>query len=115
MAWINIRPSNPGGGRRPGTPTARLYDNGQLTLSHAAVALLGYPPRARVQVEPDAKRIRLTPSTPDDNGAFAVSGGGNTPSRVRIAEVPRRWPQLVGEYIAVRSAGSVELRQAEEE
>lgn len=115
MAWINVRPANSGGGRQPNEPTAKLYDNGQLTLSHAAVALLGHPPRVRMQVEPDAKRIRLTPATPDDGGAFALSGGGNSPSRLKSGETARRWPQLIGEYRVVRMSGGVELRQVEEE
>lgn len=115
MAWINIRPANTGGGRSPGEPTAKLYDNGQLTLSLAAVALLGNPPRVRLAVEPDARRMRLTPSTPNDNGAFTLSGGGNSPSRIRATEAAKRFPQLVGEYRAARCAGGIELILQESE
>lgn len=113
MTWIPIKPENLGGGRRPDKPIAKLYDTGMFTVSHAAVALLGDPPRVAVQVDPDAQRIRLAPATPTDNGAFSLAGGGNSPHRISLRSVARRWPDLVGEYAVVRVAGGIECRKQE--
>ena len=43
MAWINIKPVNSGGGRKPTAATAKLYASGILSISHAACDLLGNP------------------------------------------------------------------------
>ena len=88
MAWLNIKPENQGGGRQPKEPVAKLYSTGQFTLSHAAVAILGDPAKVRVQIEPDLRRIRLQPTTPNDNGGFALAGGGNSPHRIADTPVP---------------------------
>ena len=104
MAWIDIKPDNSGGGRQPKELKAKLYDNGQFTLSHAAVALLGEPPRVRVQVDPDARKVRVYPATPNDAGAFALAGGGNSPHRISLRTVAKRWPGMVAEYRVVRLA-----------
>lgn len=108
MAWVQIKPENTGGGRPQREPAAKLYATGQFTLNHAAVALLGEPPRVRVQVEPDMRRIRLQPATPNDNGAFALSGGGNSPYRIRMATAAKKYPQLVGDYRVARATGGIE-------
>lgn len=109
--WINVVPENLGGGRQQKTPAAKLYDSGQFVINHAAVAMLGEPPRVRVQIDPDALRIRLTPATPTDNGAFALAGGGNAQHRLGLKAVASRWPQMVGEYQIARIAGGIECRQ----
>lgn len=113
MTWIPIKPENLGGGRPSKDLKAKLYDTGQFTISHAAVALLGDPPRVAVQVDPDAQRIRLAPATPTDGGAFSLAGGGNSPHRISLRSVARRWPDLVGEYAVVRVAGGIECRKQE--
>lgn len=115
MAWIHVKPDNSGGsGRRRKEPTAKLYDNGQLTLNHAATALLGEPPRVRVQIEPELKRMRLQPATPNDAGAFSLSGGGNSPHRISLKSVVRQFPALCGDYRVVRAAGGIECIQESE-
>lgn len=114
MPWINLRPANSGGGRRPSEPTAKVYDSGQLTLSHAAVALLGYPDKVRVSYEPEAQAIRMLPTTPTDNGGFSLSGGGNSPHRIGAKAMVNANPQMIGDYKAVRIAGGIELRKAED-
>jgi hypothetical protein len=110
MTWHTIKPTNTGGGRQRTTPAAKLYESGQLTINAAAGELLGYPDRVLLTVDPDAKRMRLTPTTPDNAGGFSLSGGGNTPHRIRCTEVVRRWPSLAGDYTVQRIAGGVELR-----
>lgn len=64
--------------------------------------------------EPELKRIRLQPSTPTDNGAFALAGGGNSPHRIGLKAVSTKYPQMVARYRVVRSAGGIECVQAEE-
>lgn len=108
MAWIQIKPESQGGGRQPKEPTAKVYESGQMTLSHAAVALLGDPAKVRVQIEPELKRIRIQPATPNDVGAFSLSGGGNSPHRIGFKAVVRKYPQIVGEYRVVRASGGIE-------
>jgi len=115
MPWINITPENLGGGRQQKLPAAKLYDSGQFVINHAAVALLGEPPRVRVQIDPDAQRIRLTPATPNDNGAFALAGGGNAQHRLGLKAVANRWPKMIGEYQVARIAGGIECRRKESE
>lgn len=115
MAWIQVKPTNSGGGRRPAAPTAKLYESGQLTLSSATSALLGFPPKVLVQVEPDQRRIRLQPTTPENQGGFALSGGGNSPHRIGFKAAATKYPRLVGDYSAVKIAGGIELRKAREE
>ena len=111
MAWYTLKPVNTGGGRPRQTPSAKIDSRGQLTLNHEACALLGYPERVIVRVEPELCQIRLAPTTPDDTGGFSLSGGGNTPHRIRMQAAIGRWPTLVGKYAVRRTAGSVELRQ----
>lgn len=98
MSWIRIIPANTGGGRRRGLISARLAKDGQFSMSHSVADMLGTPARVTVDVDPDAGRILLTPSTPGDRGGFALSGGGNASYRIRAKEVVNRWPYLVGEY-----------------
>ncbi|MGB2787864.1 MAG: hypothetical protein WBC13_00880 [Dokdonella sp.] len=106
-----MKPKNQGGGRQPKTPSAKFYDSGQLTLSHAAVAMLGDPRKVSVKVEPDLRRFRLYPATPQDGGAFALSGGGNSPHRLALSSVGKEYPQMVGAYRVVRIASGVECIQ----
>lgn len=113
MPWIQIKPSNSGGGRQPSAPTGKLYQSGQLTISHATCTLLGEPERVLVSVEPELKRIRLYPTTPDHAGGFSLAGGGNSPHRIGLKRVVSQFPQMVGEYRATKMAGGVELRMAE--
>lgn len=114
MPWINLRPANLGGGRKPTKPTAKLYESGQLTISHATCAMLGNPAKIRVRYEPDLQRIELTPTTPTDNGGFSLSGGGNSPHRIGAKAMTNANPQMIGDYIAAKIAGGVELRKVEE-
>ena len=108
MPWIPVVPENQGGGRKQKTPSAKLYDTGQFVLTHAAVALLGDPPKVRVQINPDERAIRLTPTTPTDSSAFALAGGGNVQHRISLKAVVTKYPQMVGAYRVVRSAGGIE-------
>ncbi|WP_297636227.1 hypothetical protein [Caldilinea sp.] len=98
--------------RRQKKPAAKLYDSGQFTLNHAATALLGKPPRVRVQIEPELKWMRLQPATPNDAGAFSLSGGGNSPHRISLKSVVKQFPALCGDYRVV--AGGIECIQESE-
>ncbi len=114
MPWINLRPTNSGGGRKSGEATAKLYDSGQLTVSHAACAMLGDPAKVRVSYELESQRIRLVPTTPDDAGGFALSGGGNSQHRLGLKALVTAAPKMLGEYKAVKISGGIELRKIEE-
>lgn len=111
MAWYTLKPNNTGGGRTRMPPAARVDKQGQLSLNHEACELLGQPARVIVRVDPEAGLIRLTPTTPNDTGGFSLSGGGNSPHRIRIQAAVGRWPALVGQYAVVRIAGGIELRR----
>lgn len=115
MAWINLRPSNSGGGRSPGEPTAKLAESGLLTISHATTAMLGNPAKIRVRYDPEAQRIELMPTTPGDQGGFVLSGGGNSSHRLQARTMSHNHPHMIGDYIAVKIAGGVELRKKEED
>lgn len=110
MTWYAIKPASTGGGRTRTEPAAKLYASGQLTINTAAGELLGYPDRVLLTVDPDARRMRLAPTTPDNIGGFSLSGGGNTPHRIMCREVVRRWPGMADDYTVQRIAGGVELR-----
>jgi hypothetical protein len=114
MTWHKLIPANTGGGRKRSLLTARLTAEGQLSMSHAVADMLGTPDRVTVEVDPDAQCIRLTPTTPDNAGGFALSGGGNASYRVRMTEAIKRWPDagLVGEYKPKRQAASVVFEKA---
>lgn len=114
MPWINLRPANTGGGRQRGEATAKLYESGQLTISHATCEMLGYPARIRVRYDPDAQRIELMPTTPGDGGGFSLSGGGNSPHRIGAKQLANKAPQMIGDYKAQKIAGGVELRKVED-
>jgi hypothetical protein len=114
MPWIQIKPTNTGGGKPKGPPIAKCYPDGQLTLSHAAVDLLGHPAKILVSFEPDLMRIRLTPTTPDHRGGFALSGGGNAQARISLRQAIKQHPQLAGDYLAAKVAGGIELRKQED-
>jgi hypothetical protein len=83
-------------------------------MTHLVADMLGAPERVIVDVEPGIKQIRLTPATPDNSGAFALSGGGNASYRVKITDATRQWPQLVGEYTPQKYANGILLRKKEE-
>lgn len=109
MAWISIKPVNSGGGRKPTAATAKLYASGILSISHAACELLGNPDRVLVQINPESRRIRLMPTTPDNAGAFSMSGGGNTPHRIGIRSATTSYPELIADYKVTKIAGGIEL------
>lgn len=109
MAWINIKPVNTGGGRKSTAATAKLYATGMLSISHAACKMLGSPERVLVQINPETRRIRLMPTTPDNNGAFSLAGGGNTPHRIGIRSATTSYPELIADYKVTKIAGGIEL------
>lgn len=109
MAWHKITPTNTGGGRSRALLSARMDAHGQFSMSHAVADMLGNPDRVLVEVDPDLRQIRLTPTTPDNKGGFALSGGGNASYRIRAKEALNRWPDagLVGEYVPRKQANAV--------
>lgn len=115
MAWITIKPENLGGGCKQNTPAAKLYATGQLVMNHATVALLSDPDRVTVQVEPETRRIRLSPTTPDSLAGFSLAGGGNSQHRISLRTVVARWPEMAGEYSTHKIAGGLEFRRKDEE
>lgn len=114
MPWIALKPIKPGGTGKPrGLPTAIVYITGELTITHAAAAMLGSPDRVRISYNPEQECIRLTPTTPDDSGGFTLSGGGNAPHRVSVRQMVTSHRNMVGNYKAFKIAGGVELRKVD--
>lgn len=107
MAWIRIIAANSGGGMKRGKLSATLDTHGQFSLTHAVADMLGNPRRVIVEVEPELQQIRLTPTTPDNKGAYALSGGGLSPHRFRSKEIVTRWPEMVGKYEPRKQASAV--------
>lgn len=108
--WLDIKPGASGGQGRPRmAPAAKLSTDGQLVLNHAASELLGNPARVKMQANPHLERIRLTPTTPNDNGGFALSGGGNAQCRISCREMMREYPELAGSYKISKFASGVLL------
>ena len=107
MAWQKLIPANTGGGRKREMIAARLDASGQFSMTHAVADMLGDPDRVTVEVNPEERQIRLRPTTPDDRGAFSLSGGGNASHRIRMAEATKKWPNLVGEYTPRKMASGV--------
>ena len=107
MTWHKLVPANSGGGRKRDLRTARLDAHGQFSMSHAVADMLGAPDRVLVEVEPELRQIRLTPTTPDNQGGFALSGGGNASYRVRMKEALNRWPEIEGTYTPRKQAAAV--------
>lgn len=110
MNWKRIVPINTGGsGRSRKEPAAILYQSGQLVLNHAAADKLGNPSQILVDIEPEAERIRLAPTTPDDTGGFSLSGGGNTQRRITAKQIVRDYPQMIGKYGVRKIKSGIEL------
>lgn len=114
MPWIKIKPESSGGGRAPAPAGARMYKGGQLVINANCLRLLGETERIEVEVDPDRPAIRMSPTTPTNEGAYTVIGGGGAiQTRINLTKVARRWPQFVGDYTAHKIAGGVELRKKE--
>lgn len=107
MAWIKMIAANSGGGMKRGKLSANLDRHGQFSVTHAVADMLGDPDRVIVEVDPDLQQIRLTPTVPGHKGAYALSGGGNSPRRFRAKEIVTRWPHLVGKYEPRKQAAAV--------
>ncbi len=98
-------------GRRSETPTAKLGENGLLSLNVATVKLLGEPDTVLVDADFDAKSIWLQPTTPTDQGGWSLSGGGNTTYRVRLTAYTEKFDKanMFGEYRVSKEARMVKL------
>lgn len=107
MAWHRMIPANTGGGRTRGQLSGNMDGAGQFSITHAVADMLGNPARVIVEVEPELEQLRLTPTTPDNKGGFALSGGGNSPHRIRAKEILNKWPQMVGRYVPRKQAAAV--------
>lgn len=112
-----LTPLNTGGGRKPAPPTARVAvhsGDAKLYLSAAAVQMLGAPPKVIVEWEEDNFiGLWITPSTPNDTGAFALSGGGNSMYRVSLSHfvLQQEHPEFIGDYTVAKSKSGILLRK----
>lgn len=97
MTWTTLQPANAGGGRKRGTPAARLAASGVFSLNHAAADLM---PLDAVRISRDAAALALliTPTAPGGSATWSFYGGGNAQHRVRLNALVARHPQFVGSY-----------------
>lgn len=108
--WLEFKPGGSGGsGRQRLAPAAKVGTDGIMVLNHAASELLGNPARVLVGVNPFQRKFRLKPTTPDDAGGFALSGGGNAQSRISIKEIINKYPLLAGTYRVGKAASGIML------
>lgn len=98
-------------GRKSEKPTAKLGENGLLSLNVATVKLLGEPDMVLVECDFDAKTFWLQPTTPTDLGGWSLSGGGNTTYRIRLAAYADKFNKasMPGEYTVGKEARTVKL------
>ena len=109
MPWIRIVPTNRGGGRKPAPAGATLNAAGQMHITLAAAQMLGLPPRVLIDVEPEKQLMRFQPTTDDHEGAFSLSGGGNSPYRLHTVRIAKEFPQMVGRYRARKIMHGIEF------
>lgn len=100
------------GGRTIGSPSASLSDRGLLMLKGGLSDLLGNPQKVSVEADVEKQRIRLTPATPDDAGAFTLSG--DTSKRIYLKALISRAPEMIGEYSVQKQAHCVVLNKINE-
>ena len=113
--WKQIVPSA-SGGRPEGkqSPTARLGENGHLSLNSATVKLLGATEKALIFVDTATHEIKLEPATLTDKGGWTLTGGGNTTHRVTLKQLVASHPSMVGEYRVTKQARSIVLVKTEQ-
>lgn len=83
-------------------------------MSDAVADMLGDPEMVLVEADVEKRKIRLTPSTPDDKGAFTLSGAG-TSRRIYLKAFVADNPDMVGDYEVGKQARSVVLSLATSE
>lgn len=111
MSWQQLTPTNIGGGRQSKTPSAKLNESGAFVLNLAAVRLLGEPAKVLVYINVEEKRLRLSPTTPENRGGFNLSGGGNSSYRIGLRQVSAAHQEMIGEYAVARINGGIECRK----
>lgn len=115
MPYVQLIPANTkSGGRRNPEPRAWLTNAGLLMMSDAVADTLGDPEMVIVEVDTEKRKFRLTPSTPDDRGAFTLSGAG-TSRRIYLKAFVSDNPGMVGDYQVSKQARSVVLSLAANE
>lgn len=97
------------GGRTIGEPSAGLSDRGLLMLKGGLSDLLGNPQKVSVEADIEKQRIRLTPTTPDDAGAFTLSSSQSP--RIYLKALTSRAPEMIGEYSVLKQAHCVVLNK----
>ena len=110
MPYIQLIPAPTQSGGRTNTELrAWTKASGLLMLSPAVVEMLGDPEKVIVEADAEKKRIRLTPTTPDDAGAFTLSGAG-TSRRIYLKAFLSANESMIGEYVVKKEARSVVLQ-----
>lgn len=98
-------------GRKSEKPTAKLGENGLLSLNVATVRFLGEPDMVLVEVDFEVRTFWLQPTTPNDAGGWSLSGGGNTTYRVRLSAHAEKFKaaDMFGEYRVSKETRTVKL------
>lgn len=114
--WKQLIPAAVGG-RPEGKqlPTAKLGENGHLSLNSATVKLLGATEKILVFVDTVEHQIKLEPATLTDRGGWTLTGGGNTTYQITVRQLATNHPSMIGGYRVTKQARSIVLVKQEGE
>lgn len=118
MAWHKTIPgptSKGMSGRKRGPASVKVSDGGIITLSGAALDALGNAKRVRVEYDIGENsmldvvaQLKLIPSSEDDTGAWAISGGGDTVAKIRMLSYASKLKVFAGEELALSTFTSAD-------
>lgn len=113
MAWVKTIPgptSRAMSGRKRGQPSVKVSTGGTITLSGAALDILGGAKRARVEYEifenemlDIVAQLKIIPADENDRGAWAISGGDDTVARIKMAGYADKLKTFAGEELTLSS------------
>ena len=104
MPFVQLIPTNRGGGGQRRPAGARFGKDGQFSINHNAAKLLGEPETILVYAaaptdgRPPAPALRIRPAIPTDRGSWLLTGGGLTQHSIKLITLSKNRPELIGNY-----------------